>query len=147
MYSYTRTDILGNNSRRFVDMTTKRSSAGSVVDSVWAYSISGAVVTFSNCVYMRGPITATTTPAAYTVTGSDGNVFISVKINTETGTSELIEGSTLAAATDQAVPADEFIKVPLLKLTKKTTGEGEDASVSLSVALDMRRMMCLMLYV
>lgn len=143
MYSYTRTDILGNNSRRFVDMTTKRCSAGSVVDSVWSYSISGAAVTFTNCVYMRGPITALTVPAAYTVTGSDGDVFLSVKINTETGTSELIEGSTLAAATDQAVPTDEFIKVPLLKLTKKTVL----TNVSLKVTLDYRRMMNLGLYV
>lgn len=147
MYSYTRTDIFGNNSRRFVDMTTKRTGVSVAVDGTWMYSISGANVTFTNCVYMRGPVTAVAAPPAYTVSGADGDVFLSAKINTETGACEIIEAATLAQATDAALPEDEFVKVPLLKLTKKTTGEGWDASVSLSVALDMRRMMCLMLYV
>lgn len=144
MYSYTRTDILGNNSRRFVDMTTKRTGVSVAVDGTWMYSISGAKVTFTNCVYMRGPITAVTIPAEYTVTGADGDVFLSVKINTETGTSELIEGETLALATDATVPTDEFIKVPLLKMTKKTSVEDV---VSLKVTMDLRRMMNLGLYV
>ena len=115
----------------------------------WSFSFDGAEVEFSDCIFMRGPVTVEVDPAPYTVTGDDGDIWISAKINTETHECEIIEGASLADVTDRywAVPSDEYVKVPLLKLTKATAGEGESAVVSLSVALDLRRMMCLMLYV
>ena len=109
----------------------------------WDFTLDGAAVTFENCVYMRGPVTAVAAPPEYTVTGANGDVWLSAKIDTETGACEIIEGASLALAADASVPADKYVKVPLLKLIKTTSGE----TVSLSVALDLRRMMCLILYV
>lgn len=125
---------------------SKKSVAGSTIEEPWSYSIVGGKITFTNCYYLRGPITAVTVPEEYEVTGDDGYIWLSAKINSEDGTSEITEADTLEGCTDQTAPTDEYYKVPLLKMTKQTS-EDESATVSLRVVLDLRRIMNVVLYV
>lgn len=136
-------DIRGNQTRRTQDM---RSGAGRFIRIAepWDVTFAGAVCAFTDCLYMRGPVTRELTIADYTVTGDDGYIWLSAKIDTDAGTAEIIEGSSLALATDAVIPADQqFIKVPLFKINKITS----ETVVYLSVVTDYRNAMNLTLYV
>lgn len=136
-------DTRGNMTRRVQDM---RTGAGRFMrySQPWDITFAGAVATLTDCLYMRGPITREVTVADYTVTGADGYIWLSAKINVETGTAEIIDGASLALATDAVIPADlGFIKVPLYKISKVTVA----TVVYLSVVADYRNAMNLTLYV
>lgn len=118
--------------------------AAAAVPEPWDISVDGDTVSFSDCIYRRGPVTLAVAVSDYIVTGADGNVYLAAKINTETGAAEIMEGSNLASVSDAAVPADPlYVKVPLYKLIKTTDG----ATVRLAVASDYRNAMNLTLYV
>jgi hypothetical protein len=143
MYSYTRTDILGNNSRRFVEMTTKRKSAGYVPGKPWDMTISGSTASFANCVYDRGGLTKTTAPGNYIIAGADGDIFIGVEINLDDGTSEIIEGHELSDVTNETIPDDTaIIRKALYKIHKTTDGE----RVRFRVLVDYRAILHLLVY-
>lgn len=146
MPSNTQTDLTGNPiQRRYVDLTKAR-GGGLFVETAkpWAITIAAAIVSFADCVYYRGGLAKTTTPGLYTVAGADGFTFIGAAINLEDGTSEIIEGASLADVTHETEPEDTtLMRVPLYKLKKVTVND----NVSLSVVLDYRYMPHLPVYI
>jgi len=143
MYSYVRTDILGGNSRRVVDMTTKRKGAGYVSGKPWDMSISGSTASFTDCVYDRGGLTKTTVPGNYIIASADGDIFLGVEINLDDGTSKIIEGAALSDVTFETIPDDtSIIRKALYKIRKTTEG----AAVRFRVLVDYRYILDLSLY-
>ena len=89
---------------------------------------------FSNCIYVRGPITRELEVEDISISGDE---YLAAKIDTEAGTAEIISGSSISAVTDSSLPSDsQYIKILLYHL-----------SASGAVDIDYRKAMNLMLYV
>lgn len=114
------------------------SEDASVTPEPWGISITDGTASFSNCVYRRGPVTLQVTVDDVSV--GTGVVYLAARINTETGASDIISGSSLSAVTDTSVPAESlYIKIPLYALS---TVDG-----ATSVLVDYRKAVNLTLYV
>jgi hypothetical protein len=99
---------------------------------------SGADCTFSNCDIPHGTVTTLHADIAYTVTGSDGDIWLALKIDTSDYTAEIIEGATKASVIDQTIPEDKYIRRLLYRL-RKATSDATPPVVTLTVTFDARR--------
>lgn len=119
----TQTDLTGRLTRRVMDLSSaRRLSASETIP--WDVSFSGAVASFSETHYIRGPVTVSPVVADYTVTGSDGYVYLGVLIDTVTGAAQIIEGATFDAVVSREIPTDTYYRIPLYKIAKASSGEG-----------------------
>ena len=101
----------------------------------WDVTFSGATATFTRCRLEAGPVTTALWDITYTITGSDGTIYLAAKWNTNTGAVEIIEGATLASVTDAEPPSDEYMKRLLYVVSKVTRG---DSSVFVRIIEDGR---------
>lgn len=114
----------------------------------WDVSFEDDVATFKQCVYVRGPVTRTVADITYQVTGADGDVYLAVQLDTDTGALTIIEGNSIAAVTESVYPeGSTLIKRLLYKAVKTTTGEGETAKVTVVPSADYRNIPVQVLHV
>lgn len=115
-----------------------------VVAEPFDLSFAGAVATLKNCVYARGSVTVALDDLTHTVGGADGEIWLALKLNAETGAAEIIEGASVASVTDASVVPDSAeVKRLLYKIRKATVS----SSVCCTVLADYRRQPVLGLYV
>jgi len=139
-------DISGNATRRVIDMRSKK-GFGPRVACTFDVSFSNDKATFENCHYYRYPILVSKEPDKnpYTITGADGDIYIGLKLNTQTGYIEVIEGPNIDDVSDPVLPLDpEFCKMLLYKIRKTTNSLSQ---VTCIVLVDYRLMPSFGLYV
>lgn len=107
-------------------------AAAEEVPQPWSVSFTGAEAAFANCVYLQGGLLKTAEPEAYEVAGADGAIWLAAWLDTASGTAEIHEGGTLAEVTDAEISeTPDIFKIPLYKITKKTSGSDVSLRVSL----------------
>lgn len=105
----------------------------------WSIELDGSSAMFSNCMYMRGPVTHSFDDITVDISGS-GTVYLGVKISTSDDTVEVIQSSDISEVRDSYEPDDPaFYKILLYQVN--------DDDGDFKVTVDYRAIPAAMLYI
>jgi hypothetical protein len=132
--------VTTNNSpmRRVIDMSSKPRTLGYVEQS-WDVTFNGAEATFKNCDWLIGPNSLFHADMTYTLTGTDGEIYVAISVNTANGAITIIEGASKAAVTCQLqAENDPVVKRLLYRVRKSTSGTSPNEVITCRVSGDYR---------